>query len=155
MLSCDTVYDKAMLKDIFIEGLPESIRSSRPHHWSLNKCLSMNKLALHAYSLRTFQAIMNRPAHRNDEKKYVRSKPSPKLRRNEQASLNVELSESDFDAHSRDHARDVITLNSGEPQSSTFPTSQESLILISGPYFPAFLSAKPRYLAMSAYQEPR
>lgn len=41
-LGCSTVYDEARLKGIFIEGLPELIRSSMRHHCSSNWSSSMN-----------------------------------------------------------------------------------------------------------------
>lgn len=73
-------------------------------------------------SLRPLQAGMNRTAHCDDEKTYVRSRTSPKSRCNDSASHNVYLSSSDSETDTGENAKALFTLNTEMSQSSTILT---------------------------------
>lgn len=106
--------DQATMKGSFIEDLPKSICSSMHHHWSSKRSSSMNEPALHADSLRTHQARMNRTACRDDEKPYNLSKPPPKWKRSEHVSLIVEASPSDSDMHMSNNVKAVFRISPGK-----------------------------------------
>lgn len=107
-LHCGIVYKNVELGYISMNGLPDSIGSSMHNHWPSNKSSSMNKLARYTKSLRTLQIGKNRHAHCDNEKKYVRSKPSLKQRNNERTSVNVELSSLNSSRQTGVHAKATL-----------------------------------------------